>query len=436
MAYDIIIGRDLADKKRFGDKGLLYIGKGYVKMGNYTSLSNKIWMDVARSHVVLVAGKRGSGKSYTIGAIAEEISNLPPETAQNLASIIFDTMGIFWTMKYKNEKDRVLLDEWDLKAKSLPVKVFVPFGRVDDYKQKGIPIDSTFALKPSELEAEDWVTVFNLDMTSLAGTLIERIITDLKETRLTFALQEVQDEIEKDAKASKEAKDIAASLFKAADTWGIFSKTGEGTEIHDLVNAGTTTVLDISVYSSIGAFNIRALTISLISRKLFKNRMDARKKEEIEAIQHGQEYLEYKSQRQEPLVWVFIDEAHEFLPRSSKTPATDALIQLLREGRQPGISVVMATQQPGQIHHDVMTQSDIVISHRVTAKPDVDALNTIMQSYLLESIQQHMNDLPALKGSAILLDDNSERIYSMRVRPRFTWHGGEAPTAIKAELQI
>jgi hypothetical protein len=83
-----------------------------------------------------------------------------------------------------------------------------------------------------------------------------------------------------------------------------------------------------------------------------------------------------------------------------------------------------------------MTQSDIVISHRVTAKPDVDALNTIMQSYLLESIQQHMNDLPALKGSAILLDDNSERIYSMRVRPRFTWHGGEAPTAIKAELQI
>ena len=124
MAYDVIIGRDLVDKKRFGDKGLIYIGKGYVKMGNYTSLSNKIWMDVARSHIILVAGKRGSGKSYTIGAIAEEISNLPPETSQNIASIIFDTMGIFWTMKYKNEKDRALLDEWDLKSKSLPVKIF------------------------------------------------------------------------------------------------------------------------------------------------------------------------------------------------------------------------------------------------------------------------------------------------------------------------
>ncbi len=436
MTYDIIIGRDLSDKKRFGDKGLIYLGKGYVKMGNYTSLSNKIWMDVARSHVVLVAGKRGSGKSYTLGAIAEEISNLPPETSQNIASIMFDTMGIFWTMKYKNEKDRILLDEWDLKAKSLPVKVFVPFGRVEDYKSKSIPIDATFALKASELEAEDWITVFNLDMTSLVGTLIQRIVTELKDRDPSFNLKDIQDEIEKDEMASKDAKEISLSLFKAADTWGIFSKTGQGTEIHDLVNAGTTTVLDVSVYSSIGAFNIRALTISLISRKLFKSRMDARKKEEIEAIQHGQEYLEYKSQRQEPLVWIFIDEAHEFLPKSKKTPATDALIQLLREGRQPGISVVMATQQPGQIHHDVMTQSDIVISHRVTAKPDIDALNEIMQTYLLESIRQHMDDLPALKGSAILLDDNSERLYSIRVRPRFTWHGGEAPTAVKAELQI
>ena len=59
MAYDIIVGRDLTDKKKFGDRGLIYLGRGYVKMGTYTSLSNKIYMDIARSHVVLVAGKRG-----------------------------------------------------------------------------------------------------------------------------------------------------------------------------------------------------------------------------------------------------------------------------------------------------------------------------------------------------------------------------------------
>ena len=55
MPYDIILGRDSSDKKKFGNKGLIYLGKGYVKMGQYTSLSNKIFMDVARSHVILVA---------------------------------------------------------------------------------------------------------------------------------------------------------------------------------------------------------------------------------------------------------------------------------------------------------------------------------------------------------------------------------------------
>lgn len=435
MGYDIIIGRDASDKATFGDRGLIYLGKGYVKMGNYTSLSNRLWMDIARSHVVMIAGKRGSGKSYSLGVIAEELAALPQENAKNIASLIFDTMGIFWTMKYINEKDKPLLKSWDLEARQLPVKVFVPFGKVKEYEARNIPVDATFALKASELDAEDWVTIFNSPITSLSGVLIERTITELKEKNPEYSLKDIENAIENDAKASQETKEVTGALFKAASTWGIFAES-KGTDVKDLITPGTTTVLDISVYSSTAAFNIRALVISLISRKIFKNRMDARKKEELDAIQHGQEYLSYAGKRQEPLVWMFVDEAHEFLPKNEKTPASDALIQLLREGRQPGISMVLATQQPGQIHHDVMSQADIVIAHRVTAKADIEALNEIMQTYVLSSIKQQMDDLPPLKGSAIVLDDNSERIYPIRMRPRFTWHGGEAPSSIKAEIKL
>jgi hypothetical protein len=138
-----------------------------------------------------------------------------------------------------------------------------------------------------------------------------------------------------------------------------------------------------------------------------------------------------KTEKKEmPIVWLFIDEAHEFLPMHEKTPATNSLIQLLREGRQPGISMVLATQQPGVIHRDVMTQSDIVLAHRLTNKKDIEALNEIMQTYLLETIQKSMRELPDLKGSGIILDDNSERLYSIRMRPRLTWHGGGAPNAL------
>jgi uncharacterized protein len=436
MAYDIIIGRDKNDKERFGDRGLIYLGKGYVKMGNYTSLSNKILLDIARSHVIMVAGKRGGGKSYTLSAIAEGLSNLPKETSQNIASLIFDTMGIFWTMKYKNEKDKSLLKEWNLEAKNLPIKVFVPFGKAEDYKKKGIPFDNKFAIKVSELNAEDWITVFNLPITSLPGVLIQRAITQLKDKLIDFTFDDIQMLIEHDNKSNPNTKEITSSLFSAADTWGIFSKEKKGTEISQLTTPGTTTILDTSIYSSIGAFNIRALVISLISRKIFQSRMDARKQEEIQAIRHGQDYLTFKEDNQDPLVWIFIDEFHEFMPRDSVTPATSALQQLLREGRQPGISLVLATQQPGQLHKDAITQSDIIISHRVTARPDIEALNDIMQTYLLENIKQQLDNLPSLKGSAIILDDNSERLYPMRVRPKFTWHGGEAPIAIKTEVKI
>jgi len=435
MPYDIIIGRDESDKKRFEGKGLVKLGKGFVKMGQYTSLSNNIFMDVARSHVILVAGKRGSGKSYTLGTIAEEISNLPDEARKNIAPLIFDTMGIFWTMKYKNEKEISLLEEWELKPRNLPTNIWVPAGYFNEYEKRGIPVDNKFALAVPELDIEDWLSIFNLKMTEPISILIQRILSNLQSEKV-FDIQDIIENINQDKESLEETKNSATSLFEAAKSWKVFAdKNQKATKINDLIKAGITSILDLSVYSSTSTFNVRALIIGLISKKLFNQRILARKKEEIESIRHGID-SSYKEKREMPLVWLFLDEAHEFLPANETTPASNALIQLLREGRQPGISMVLATQQPGVIHRDVMTQSDIIISHRLTNKKDIESLNEIMQSYLLESINKSMNHLPDLKGSAIMLDDNSERLYPIRVRPRFTWHGGEAPKAISEKEKI
>ncbi|MFA5259305.1 MAG: DUF87 domain-containing protein [Candidatus Pacearchaeota archaeon] len=434
MPYDIIIGRDKSDKKKFGKRGLVYIGKGYVTMGNYTSLSNKIWLDIARTHVILIAGKRGGGKSYTIGVLAEELSNLPEEARKNIAPIIFDTMGIFWTMKFKNEKELDLLEDWDLKSQNLPVIVWVPAGYYEEYEKRGIPVDRKFALAASELEIEDWLSIFELKMISQNSVLIQKTVAELR-TKKNFDLDDIIEKIKQYPEADEKTKKSTIALFEAAKSWKVFANKNEkATTIDELVTAGITTILDLSIYSSVAIFNVRGLIIGLISRKLFDQRILARKKEEIESIHHRLN-SSYEEKKEMPLVWLFLDEAHEFLPMAEKTPATNALIQLLREGRQPGISMILATQQPGVIHRDVMTQSDIVISHRLTNKDDLTALNTMMQSYLMEGITKSMNALPELKGSAIILDDNSERLYPVRIRPRFTWHGGEAPKAIPEDKE-
>ena len=161
--------------------------------------------------------------------------------------------------------------------------------------------------------------------------------------------------------------------------------------------------------------------------------MTARKKEEhvdLESPLFKRKEAD-KIKSKTPLIWIMLDEAHEFLPFKGKTAATNALVTILREGRQPGVSLILASQQPGKIHSDVMTQADIVIAHRLTAKLDVDALGKLMQSYMRHGLDEELNKLPRVKGAAIVFDDLNEKLYPIQMRPRFTWHGGEAPSAIE-----
>ncbi|KKQ76420.1 MAG: hypothetical protein US99_C0072G0001, partial [Candidatus Daviesbacteria bacterium GW2011_GWF2_38_6] len=390
--YDIIIGRKESDRLKYGTEGAIFLGKQYVQMGQTTSLSNKVFMDVTRSHVVFIAGKRGSGKSYTMGAIAEGIYDLPEAIKNRLSIIMLDTMGVYWTMKYPNNKEKPLLDQWSIEAKGLNVQIFTPIGYYKDYKKKGIPSDFPFSIKPSDIGASEWLMIFDIPQNEQAAVLIERVVNELKEENKDFDIKDIIEAIHKDDRVGKEVKDAAENKFLLAEKWGLFSK--EGTRIEELVLPGQITILDVSCYASMsGASSLRALVIGLVAEKLFLQRMVARKAEELASVTQALHFFEPDEDKEtkEPLVWLVVDEAHEFLPREGESSASGSLITILREGRQPGISLVLATQQPGKIHTDVITQSDIVISHRLTANLDVEALSMIVQSYMREGIDKQLN---------------------------------------------
>ena len=107
MPYDIIIGRDEEDRKQFGEKGVILLGRHYVKMGQITSLSNNIYMDVAKSHVVFIVGKRGSGKCLT----GDTLVTLENGTAVPMSEI------------YKHKEDVLSLDN-NLKIHAAPKEGF------------------------------------------------------------------------------------------------------------------------------------------------------------------------------------------------------------------------------------------------------------------------------------------------------------------------
>ncbi len=435
--HDVVIGRTERDKERFGKKGTIFLGKQYVKMGRVTSLSNSVFLDVSTSHVVFICGKRGAGKSYTMGVIAEGLADLENDVSQNISFIFLDTMGIYWTMKYPNKPDEELLEKWGLKGKPLDIKIYTPEIYYKEYKEKGIPTDASFSLKPSELDPADWHLTFEISPNEPMGVLIERVVHKLKKEGKDYDIDEMIEEVKNDKKSEQNVRDALENRLMGTEAWGVFSK--EGTPLKELAAGGQVTVLDVSCYAtSPGGWKIKSLIVGIISKKLFIERMIARKNDEYKTIHQATHYFseEHKKEKLElPMVWLVIDEAHEFLPNKGKTAASDALITILREGRQPGISLILASQQPGKIHTDVMTQSDTVLSHRITAKIDVEALGTLMQSYMREGLNVQIDNLPRVKGAAVMFDDTNERLYSIKVRPRFTWHGGSAPYAITEEKE-
>ena len=153
--FSTVVGRIKEDQVRFGNSGVGYIGKHIVGTGEDAHTTTKVLLDLLRPHIVLISGKRGTGKSYVAGVIAEEIAMLPEEFRNNIAVVMVDTMGIFWSMKRPNEQQADLLRAWNMEMRAFDnIRVFVPFEQQEEFLNAGIPIDAGISILPYEFSAD------------------------------------------------------------------------------------------------------------------------------------------------------------------------------------------------------------------------------------------------------------------------------------------
>ena len=130
------------------------------------------------------------------------------------------------------------------------------------------------------------------------------------------------------------------------------------------------------------------------------------------------------------MVWMAIDEAQLFLPSDKPTLSKDVYIgKWMRQGRQPGLSIIMATQRPSALDPEVLSHSDIIICHRLTAQEDIDALSRIRPTYMHGDIRESIKKIGEEKGVGLIIDDTSESVHVIKIRPRYSWHGGGEPSA-------
>ncbi|AKB13742.1 hypothetical protein SAMN02910340_02402 [Methanosarcina thermophila] len=399
-------------------------GKGLLSIGNYMALDHSrgaaVYLDALKPHVVLICGKRGYGKSYTMGCLLEELSLLEPDIKRRLASFVIDTMGIFWTMNYPNTFEAPTLKNWNCAPVGLEAEIFVPEGKVEAYRKRNINV-KPFSIPVRELSGNQWCRIFNIEEVSPPGILLLRAVESLRERGDTYSFEEILSEIARDTRSDEASKGAVENYFRAVNSWGLFSK--EGTSLSALVSGGKTTILDVSTLEN---ENVCAATVSILAGKLYEARLEARRAYEKKLM--GEKSFEEEF----PMVWLFIDEAHIFVPAKTEGLASKVLInRCLRQGRQPGLSLVLATQRPASLHPDVVSQSDLLICHRLTASDDILALEASRPLYMQESIQAYLKKMGSERGAALIVDDHSESVHLVRIRPRLSWHGGGEPNALE-----
>lgn len=422
MKISWVIGRDKTEYEEVGEAASIFLGK------LLTGSQEPLYLDVDKSHVILVCGKRGTGKSWTLGDIVESIAESPIEVRREISTIVIDTMGIFWSLKFpaRRSGQLKLLERWGMKPESIDVKVFVPRGIKEQYKFEV----ETFAFHPSDISPEDWCLTFGLDENQPQGISITRALNRLSERTSKWDISDIIAEIEADRYIAKNTRRALENKLNAAEIWGIFSV--EGFRAEDFLRPGQISVIDISeLKHGTKKWSVRALIVGLLIKKITDIRLQRRKEEEFREIYEAkkvpQEEMKFSSK-----VWILIDEAHEFFPSAYTTAASYPIETAIKEGRYPGITTVLATQQPGKLSSEAITQSDILISHRVTAKPDIDGLNVIHHTYLKSDIKDSLNELPrGSSGVALLFDDKREIITQIIMKPRMSWHAGAESSIIK-----
>jgi hypothetical protein len=418
---------------------------------------------VGREFVLLILGKRGSGKSYTLGVVLEGLAT--KKNASSLSNLetrpgilLLDPMMNFWPFVIpvdgegpeKVRKQHALLDGWDCKPEDSNVELWIPTGfrREFDY-----PSIKELSLRTSDLDPQDWADIAGVNLVrDPQGMLLAEVLDLVTATgwtdsagrqfqpNLQFSIETLINCIQQ-GRSGSHADSVARALVRTFEAWnrtGIFSSTG--TPLTELVKPGTLSIL--SLPQRIG-HDLRKVITRVIIRRLLKEREAAsqiRQRLDVQALESGErEDLASRLSCLVPKTILAVDEAQELLGDDGGE-AREALEDFCLLGRNFGLSLILATQRPtvGAISAKVRAQVDTYFIHRLLTQEDIDVTqrNLISQTpdevRLGHSALDYSRLLRSLDTGQCLVTsdrisskDGRARSFIADVRPRTRVHGGE-----------
>ncbi|MFH7109548.1 hypothetical protein ACFWXM_16945 [Achromobacter xylosoxidans] len=372
----------------------------------------KVALDLNHTHTISLFGVQGGGKSYTLGTVIEMASmpfqhiNVLPSP---LATVIFhysptqDYAPEFTSMINSNSVDeeiRVLRERYKANPEALKdVLILTPANKVDDRRAEYPDIEvKPIAFSASELKAAHWKFLMGaIGSQSMYMRQINLIMRGLRDNLTLDALRTGID----NSGLSDHLKELAQTRLLFASEY-----INDNQRLQDLIRPGRLIVVDLrDEYIE----KDEALGLFVVMLQIFS-----------EATYQGGAFNKL----------VVFDEAHKYIENDDLVAG---LVEVVREMRHKGTSIMVASQDPPSVPVSLIELSSQIILHKFNSPAwlkHIQKANAALGE-LTSDKMSHLVSGEAYVWSSKASDDSFTRgAVKIKCRPRITQHGGGTKTAV------
>jgi DNA phosphorothioation-dependent restriction protein DptH len=372
----------------------------------------KIALDLNHTHTISLFGVQGGGKSYTLGTVIEMASmpighiNVLPSP---LATVIFhysptrDYAPEFTSMINANsaeEEIRILRERYKANPEALKdVLILTPSNNVKECKSKYQDLEvRPITFSASELKAAHWK--FLMGAIGSQSMYMRQINLIMRNLRDKLTLDALRSGIE-DSGLSDHLKELAETRLLFASEY-----IDDSSHLQDLIRPGRLIIVDLrDEYIE----KDEALGLFVVMLQIFS-----------EATFQGNAFNKL----------VVFDEAHKYIENDD---LVSGLVEVVREMRHKGTSIMVASQDPPSVPVSLIELSSQIILHKFNSPAwlkHIQKANAALGE-LNSNKMSRLGTGEAYVWSSKASDDSFTRgAVKIKCRPRITQHGGTTKTAV------
>lgn len=372
----------------------------------------RVALDLNHTHTISLFGVQGGGKSYTLGAVAE-MASLPIEGINQLprplATVIFhysptmDYAPEFTSMVAPNSDEAqvaMLRERYGAEPQALSdVVLLVPADKLVERRTEypGIEVRA-LQFAAAELQASHWR--FLMGAVGNQATYIRQLNRIMKQLRDDLTLAGLRQRIDQ-SHMPEHIKELARGRIELAEEF-----IDDDTNLGEVIRPGRLVIVDLR-----DEFmeKDQALGLFVVLLQLF-----------AEATFEGRKFNKL----------VVFDEAHKYI---ESPDLVAGLVEVVREMRHKGTSIMVASQDPPSVPVQLIELSSQIILHRFNSPAwlkHIQKANAALGGLSPEKMA-HLRPGEAYVWSSKATDGAfSKGAIKLRCRPRATQHGGSTKTAL------